>query len=76
MSEPMEKGLYVPLKDDRGNIFYDLKPPKLKRLYGLYGPPPWVIECNVYDIIPDEASDLVGFIEWRGMMFKKVEEES
>ena len=55
-----------------GTIRYIPKPVELRKLAELNGNPPWTIVVSDMDIIPHEATDLVGYIEWRGIRFARV----
>lgn len=58
--------------ETQAGIRYEPKRPALRML----GKPPWELELTAFDdLIPDEASDLVGALVWRGRRFVSEDEE-
>lgn len=61
-------------------VVYNPPRPTMGKLGHLFGEPPWALEIDDYEGIPQEATDFVGAIVWRnrvyaatGMLFKKGE---
>ena len=54
-----------------GSVVYVERRPTLRSL----GKPPWELEIDdvFEDVIPSEATDLVGAVVWRGVRFEKAE---
>ena len=48
------------------------EPPKPTRetLVALFGEPPWALHVDDFGAVPDEDTDLVGMLIWRGRLFK------
>ena len=44
--------------------------PTHKRLVRMLGKPPWALVIDDYSDVPDEDTDNVGIIVWRGRVFK------
>ena len=67
----IQDGLFMPV--DKGEIVvHEPKRPTLRRLTQLYGEPPWqLVITDEFGIIPQEATELVGSLVWRGVEFKK-----